>query len=701
MKHVYLMRGAALALVAASVQPAFASEAADESAADGADRSTIVVTGARLGEQPSGATTLPISVVDTPQSVTVIERDYLDDFGFDDINDVLRLVTGVNVERAESDRTYYNSRGFDIKAMKIDGLGLPNIWGVYNGQLDTVVFDRIEVVRGANGLLSGTGNPSGTVNYLRKRPTGERRLFGELSAGSWDRFRAEADVEIPLTADGGWSVRVVGAAQNNDSYLRDYEQKRTVIQGVLSGKLTDNLGVVFGYTRQDTHADSPLWGALPLLYTDGTQTDFPVSTSTSQEWAYWDTHDATAFGEIHWDFAKDWSFKTSLTRKDYSEPSRLFYVYGTPDPVTGLGLYGYPGGYYQTNDGWIADAEIVGKLHAFGRVHEVTFGGQYVDSNLHYLTYPVDFSDPAWGPLPALPNWTGQEVAMPAFGTPYESSDVDYRIWRIYGAMRLALTDRLKLIGGFNYIDVRSSGISFDVDYSRAEKALSPYIGATYEIAPQVNLYASYSDLFEPQSEIGLDLLPLGSAKGQSLEGGIKGNFLGGRLFGSLAVFSSKQSNIPEAADFVPPYGTLYRSISVKSRGMELEFGGKLTDAITLQGGIAHLFSLKNDAGDKVRTYTPRTTANLSIRWKVLPALTLGTAIRWQDGIYLVNSVGTIRQGSYATVQLHGRYDFSEHLALTVNVGNATTHKHLQSLYWDQSFYAAPRNVTAALQWRF
>jgi outer membrane receptor for ferric coprogen and ferric-rhodotorulic acid len=700
MKRSYLIRVASIAFAAGMTQPVYAAGAAEDSG-DAVDRSAIIVTGARMGEQPSAATTLPISIVDTPQSVTVIERDYLDDFGFDDINDVLRLVTGVNVERAESDRTYYNSRGFDIKSMRVDGLGLPNIWGVYAGQLDTAVFDRIEVVRGANGLLSGTGNPSGTVNFLRKRPTGERRLFGELSAGSWNRFRAEADVEVPLTSDGSWSARMVGAAQTNDSYLRDYQQKRTVIQGIASGRLAENLGIVAGYTRQDTHADSPLWGALPLLYTDGTQTHFPVGTSTSQKWAYWDTHDATAFGELRWDFANDWSLKTSLTRKDYSEPSRLFYVYGTPDPVTGLGLFGYPGGYYHTNDGWIGDAEVVGKLRAFGREHELTLGGQYVDSNLHYLTYPVDFSDPAWGPLPALPNWSGLEVAMPAFGAPYESSDVDYRVWRIYGAIRLALTDQLKLIGGFNYIDVRSSGISFEVDYGRSEKAISPYVGATYEIAPQVNLYASYSDLFEPQHETGLDLLPLGSAKGQSLEGGVKGNFLGGKLFGSLAIFSSRQSNIPEAADFVPPFGTLYRGITVKSAGVELEFGGKLSNALTVQGGVAHLFALNNDAGDRVRTYTPRTTANLSARWKLLPALTLGTAIRWQDDIYLVNAVGTIRQGGYATMQLHGRYDISDQLALTLNLANATNRKHLQSLYWDQSYYAAPRNLTASLQWRF
>lgn len=686
-----------LATAAFSASPAFADDASDAEA----ERSTIVVTGMRSEQAPTGATSLPISVVETPQSVTIVTRDYLDDFGFEDVNDVLRMVTGVNVERAESDRTYYNARGFDIKAMKVDGLGLPNIWGVFNGQLDTSVFESIEIVRGANGLMSGTGNPSGTVNYIRKRPTGERHLFGEISAGSNGRFRAEADADIPLNSDGSWALRIVGAAQTNESYLRDYKQQRTVIQGILSGQITPKLGIVAGYTRQDTHADSPLWGALPLLYTDGTPTNFPRGTSTSQDWTYWDTHDATAFGELHWDIDENWAVKASITRKNYTEPSRLFYVYGTPDPVTGLGLYGFPGGYDQTNNGWIYDAEVTGKFSAFGREHELTFGGQHTTSNLYYLSYPVDYSDPSWGPLPALPNWNGQEIAAPPFGAPVESSDVDYRISRLYGAVRLALTDKLKLIGGFNYIDVKSSGMSFGTDYSRTEKALSPYVGATYEIAPEVNLYASYSDLFEPQSETGLDLLPLGAAKGKSLEGGIKGNFLGGKLFGSLAAFKSSQSNIPEAAGFQPPFGTLYRGITVNSAGIELELGGKIGESLNIQGGVSHLFKLENDAGVAVRTYVPQTTANLSLRWKVAPSLTLGTAIRWQDDIHIVTAVGTARQPSYATVQLHGRYDVSDQLALTINVGNATNHKYLQSLYWEQAFYAAPRNVTAAIQWRF
>ena len=693
-----LMVGAAVL----AMTPAVSLRAADDAAeADrSVDRSAIVVTGIRITAEPSGATTLPISILDTPQSVTVINRDYLDAFALDEANDALRLVTGVNVEKVETDRTYYNARGFDIKAAKVDGLGLPSLFGLATAQLDTSVFERIEVIRGANGLLSGTGNPSGTINYLRKRPRGQRKAYGELSAGSWSKVRVEADVEIPLAGNERWSLRASGAAQDNNSYLRDYEQQRTALQAILAGELTDRLALVAGYTRQDTYADSPLWGALPMLYTDGTPTDFPRSTSTAQDWAYWNTHDSTYFGELHWSIAETWTLVTSLTRKEFTEPSRLFYVYGTPDPVTGQGLFGFPARYDQRNDGWIADAEMIGKFEAFGQAHDLTIGAQYADSELTYLSYPADPLSPAWGALPPLPNWSGQEVPLPVFGAPMLSSDVDYRIWRIYGAARLSVTDALKLIGGFNYIDVKADGSSFDTDYGRREKELSPYVGITYEFAPQVNLYASYSDVFEPQSETGEDLTPLGPAKGESLEGGIKGNWLNGQLFAALAVYAAQQSNIPEVVGFQPPFGTLYRGIKVKSRGIELDLSGKLRQNLIIQGGIAHLFSLENDEGERVRTYTPRTTANLSLRWRVIPRLTLGTAIRWQDKISLETAFGTIRQGSYATVQLLGRYDISEQLAFSVNIGNATNRKYLNSLYWEQAYYAAPRNVTAALQWR-
>ncbi|MCT6980900.1 TonB-dependent receptor plug domain-containing protein, partial [Salmonella enterica subsp. enterica serovar Oranienburg] len=81
--------------------------------------------------------------------------------------------TGVNVERVETDRTYYSARGFDVTNFLVDGVGLPFANGQQEGDLDTALYQRVEVLRGANGLLSFTGNPSATINFVRKRPTAD------------------------------------------------------------------------------------------------------------------------------------------------------------------------------------------------------------------------------------------------------------------------------------------------------------------------------------------------------------------------------------------------------------------------------------------------------------------------------------------------------------------------------------------------
>lgn len=673
---------------------------ADEAEADAAGRITVI--GRQAEDIATGATGLPLTIMETPQSVTVVDRGVLDDFAFDETNDVLRYVTGVNVEQVETDRTYYNARGFDITEAMVDGINLPNIWGPTIGAIDTVAWDSIEVVRGANGLMSGVGNPSGTINYRRKHSTGESRVSAELSAGSWGKVRGEFDIDTPITRDGRWAIRVTGAAQNADSYLRDYRAERTAIQGVIDGQVSDTVRVSVGYTRQQSTTRGVMWGALPLLDSAGNQLEWDFATSTTQDWAYWKKTDQTAFGEVAWNFAPGWTVKTHLTRRIYDEPSRLFYVYGTPDADTGLGLYGYPGGYEANARGWISDTSVQGTFKLLGREQKLNLGAQYTTGTFGYLTFPVPGTDPAWGALPSLADgWDGTEIPFPAFGAAVESARIKDRQWRLRGSTDLSLHERINLILGANYVDVRTTGTTFGVSAARAESAISPFVGATFKVLPGVNLYASYSDIFNPQKEISTSLTPLGSAKGKSFEAGIKGESADKALFGSVAVFRSEQSNLAESAGYDPALGqTLYTGIDVRSTGIEAEIGGTITQGLTVQGGVSHL-SLKDRAGNPVRSYVPRTTANLLVRWTPVDALHLGAGVRWQNTVSITNATGTIRQDDYATLQLQAGYDLSEHVSFNLNVANATDHKHLTSLYWDQAYYAAPRSVTGSIRMTF
>ena len=692
-----LLACTALAPCLFAAAPALADEAMDSAAA----APGIVVLGERDEDPPRSATKLPLEVIDTPQSVSVIGQDLIEDFGFDEINDALAVVPGINVEQVETDRTYYTARGFDISWLMVDGLATPNVYGPTSGALDTVFYQRVEVVRGANALLSGIGNPAGTINFVRRRPTGETGGSAALSYGSWDTIRGEADLDIALDETGSWGLRATGAITTGDSHLRDYTSDRYAGQLVLAGEITPTLSLAMGYSHQQNNADNVLWGALPLLFTDGTPTDYPAGTSTTQDWTYWDTTNTRGFAEVAWNLAQDWTLRTVLTRQDTSSDSELFYVYGTPDRETGLGLLGYPGADQYDTGGWVSDTELSGRFVAFGREHDLAVGVQYSDTSFGYLGRQAPFTDPAWGPLPALPDWSGEEVGRPAYGAAQVDADFDYRMWRAFAATRLELTDRLSVIGGANYIDVESEGISYGVDFGRSESALSPFAGVTFEAIDGVNLYASYSDIFLPQHETGTDYAPLGAAKGESMEIGLKAQTADGALLGTVALFRAEQSNLAESAGLDPATGqTLYNGIDVVSEGVEFEITGRLAEGLLLQAGLTHL-SLEDGNDGKVRTYVPRTTADFALRWQPTTRLSLGAVLGWQDDVYLDTALGRIEQDAYATLQLQAGYQLTDNLELQANIANVADEKYLTSLYWEQAYYAAPRNYTLTLRGSF
>ncbi len=168
------------ALGAAHAQSAAQPETAQATSQTEVAPERIEITAKRERRVSKGATNLPLTIKETPQSISTIDRQTLRDFGVSGSNDALRLGTGLTVDEWETNRTNYSARGFDVMLTQVDGLGMTNEWGLVEGQQDTYLFESIELVRGANGLLTGVGNASGTINYIRKRPT--NKDGGELIA---------------------------------------------------------------------------------------------------------------------------------------------------------------------------------------------------------------------------------------------------------------------------------------------------------------------------------------------------------------------------------------------------------------------------------------------------------------------------------------------------------------------------------------
>ncbi|MDP2248635.1 MAG: TonB-dependent receptor plug domain-containing protein, partial [Nitrosomonadales bacterium] len=258
----------------------------------------------------SSATRMNTSLRETPQSISVITRQQLDNFRILSVNDALSYATGIKVEQFETDRTEYTSRGFGITNFQIDGLSTPiSFSGTNYGDLDVVMYDRIEVLRGANGLLTGTGNPSATINFVRKRPTKDFQAKVDLSAGSWDNRRLDADISSALNADGSVRGRLVGAHQNRNSYLDRYSTERNVVYGVIEADLTESTNIAIGHTYQQNDASGNNFGSLPLLYSDGSKRHYKVSDSTAPDWSYRNVGTNISFAELTHFFDNDWKVK--------------------------------------------------------------------------------------------------------------------------------------------------------------------------------------------------------------------------------------------------------------------------------------------------------------------------------------------------------------------------------------------------------
>jgi len=233
---------------------------------------SIIVTAAL--QPSSSATALSLPVKETPQSVTIIDRQRIEDFAITNVNDLLEQAVGVNVERVETDRTYFSSRGFDVSNFQVDGIGLPLAWGIQFGDLDTALFENVEIVRGANAIMTGIGNPSATVNYVRKRPTDALAANVSGQGGSRDYWRFDGNLNVPISET--LAARFIYAHEDHDGYLDHNHVNRDVYGAILRWQVTPDLRATIGYTRQENDADGVLWGAVPLVFTDGTRIDLPA-----------------------------------------------------------------------------------------------------------------------------------------------------------------------------------------------------------------------------------------------------------------------------------------------------------------------------------------------------------------------------------------------------------------------------------------
>ncbi|WP_421853238.1 TonB-dependent siderophore receptor [Marinomonas sp.] len=648
-------------------------------------------------EETKSATKLNLSVYETPQTVSVISQDQMQDFDLNEVNSVLKYVPGVTVEKTETDRVYYTARGFDIVNFQQDGIGVPFAFGLNRGNDNTAMYEKVEVVKGANGLITGLANPSATINYVLKRPTDDKQASVSAGLGSWNQKRVEADVSGPIAGDKV-KGRLVVTKQEGDSYLDRYSKDLSSIYGILSAELTDRSRMSVGVSINNSKNDGVLYGALPLFYSDNTLTNYDRSTSTAPDWAYMDVKKTRTFFEFEHDLSDNWQAKFNYSHNVENTEWELLYLSGNPDPSTESGLKATAAYYEAKAREDILDLYVNGTFSAWGQDNELVAGINLSDIKLtgHSVYASAMRNTPIGGDWM---NGTSRPV-FDTYNSATDSTNINKKQDSYYISTRLNATDDFSVLLGARAINLDQDGVNYGVRQDTSETETVPYIGATYEVTLGTMLYASYSKVFNPQVWVNSDLQPLGSAKGNSREVGIKQELYDGAAVLALARFEAELNNLGEYASYDTASNTnLYRGIDIKSEGFEAELSGEVFDGLNLSMGYTDL-SIKDKDGKDTRTYIPTKQFKLAAAYKVptFETLRVGGGVNWQNEIYYS---GKEVQDDYTLVDLFASYKPTDNLTLALNLNNVGDVKYRESVQNGQSYYGPGRNVMGTVTWKY
>jgi outer membrane receptor for ferric coprogen and ferric-rhodotorulic acid len=705
-----------LPLVAHASEDAVPDAAGDK---DTVELDTVLATASDNGytvQDSTAATKLPLSLKDTPQSVTVITRQRIDDQDLTSLRTVLDNTPGIYSDAYDSERVLFFSRGFLIDTLMVDGVpAISNFnTGSIDETIDTAAYDRIEVVRGATGLMTGAGSPGASINLVRRHADSTTpSLTFDVSAGSWNDHRGEVDGSLPLNADASIRARGVAVYEDRDSYQALYHKKTSVLYGIVDWDVSPSTLLSVGFDYQNNKPTANTWGSFPLFLADGTPADWPRSVTTAADWSYWNRRTETVFGELRQVFDNDWSLRATASWRRYDEKTALLYMFGFPDPGTGDGLE--PSVYASTGKiiERALDVYASGPFQLFGRQHELVAG---IDAS-HATNTGSDFEPDSQLADPGnFFLWNGS-YPKPTFAPGVPLTDIDTDQNGAYAAARFSLADPLTLVAGARYATWKiDSYYLYDTpnlstyDYDKT----IPYAGLIWDFADHYAAFASSTGIFKPQNSRDINGHYLDPIEGDSVELGVKGEHFDGRLNTSLTVFETRQDNVAGPvfnADgepvLLPDGSQVSRAIDgTRTRGFELETSGRFSDE--WQGTFGWTRYVMHDGdGNPVRTFVPGTLVRAFATWSptTLRQLTLGGGVNWQSrSSTFVSSPdgGTIlHQSSVANVSLMARYRFTPRFSAQINASNLLDRKYYMLDEFDNTYYGAPAAVTISARYAF
>lgn len=636
-----------------------------------------------------------------PQSTTVLTRERIEDGGYTSLDTALRETPGIVVLNNDNGRSSIFSRGFEFDSLYFDGLPAP-LSSVYGTQPDLAIVDHIEILRGPSGLFGGTGEPAGTINMSLKKAPEVWRGSIEGLYGTWDTKRTELDVGGPLNEAGTIRGRIVGAYQDGSNMVDVVDNENSVAYGTVSVDVTEQTTATF--TISHLERDITPFNGLPT-YADGSLIDLDRSTYTGADWNQFDNEVTDYLAEVEHKFEDGGHARVAMR---YSDRHADF-------------LYGWAGSAADQNGNvngirWIGrdfdeqslalDAFVSKPFMLFGQEHNVLLGADYrkIDTTLLSASGMIAGTH-------NLYDWDASSIAEPTVNYTGQT-DSDQRQTGLYGQLRIKPIDRVTLIGGgrVSWYDSSTENLLTGAtqDEIKIDGHFTPYLGAVVDLTDQISAYASYTEIFQPQTYFDASGDLLDPRQGDQYEVGFKGEFFGGALNSTVAYFHLTDKNRAQQDT-----GGNYVALGeVEARGVEMEVAGELLPNWQLQAGYTYTeteYVNGSGAGSVFSPYTPEHQVQIWTDYTFREAdawwdgLSVGGGVKIYSDFSAVSGSTTIEAPGYEVVDLQLGYEFNENFSAKLRINNLFDEKYYARVGSTSvfNFYGEERNATLSLKAKF
>ena len=673
------------------------TSSADSERADGP------VNGYKANRSAS-ATRTDTALHETPQSISVVPKDVLEDTGATRLQDGLDYAGGVG--RANNfggqGLTTFTVRGFTTGEFYRNGFPINR---GYPNAPDANTVERLEVIRGPATSLYGRGDPGGTFNVVSKQPLAEPKVTLGSQFDDQGMHRATLDATGPLNADGSLAYRLNVLGEGGDSFRDDVESERYDVAPVISWQVNDATKLIFeGDFMRNNH---PLDRGLTRL--PGQLGTAPRDTNIWEKGSDNLLHNDNNMAQLRFEHLlnDNWALGGGMQWLDGSLKGNAVEANGLQADGRTLGRnFNYRKLEWTDRD---YQLNLTGHFDTGAFAHTLLTGIEYEDYDYNSIiqrsaagtgAYPIDIFDPVLGqPRPALTRTTTHDKE-------------NLKTWAAFIQDQVAITERLKALAGVRFERFEhdyDNKLNNAGDFNKGENGVTPRFGLIYDLTDTVAVYANTARSFKPNSGASLQGTGFDPEKGRSYELGVKWEALDRQLSVDAAIYHIVKENVL-TRDPNDPSGTYSVAAGeVRSRGLDINVAGNLTPQWRMIGGYAYV-DAEVTKDNSIPTGTrlaniPRNSFSLLNTYEfqdgLAKGLGLGVGVKYVDDRAGQTAASTYTMERYSVVDLLSFYKVNEHVRLNLDVKNVFNKGYDEGAFNTYVYPGAPRTVQAGVSYTF